>query len=248
MPTTIKIAAVSDLHGELDGFAGEVHSIKPDVLVIAGDMHPCRIDVSADRWFEKQFFPLMAELKIPVIAVPGNHDFWLNEYLCRSNDPSLLPPNFHLLCDGGMGVCGLTFYGTPWVPWISGRWCFEASDNSLAYQFSKIPYGVDVLIAHSPPNIKHELIDISTENDERCWRHFGSKELTREIRIKKPRIVFCGHIHSGQHGPTILKDALGNKVCPCYNVSRLSERYSVTYGLTEVNIPVVTEETAHGDF
>lgn len=228
------VAATSDLHGFIEGVIQEVENGKPNFLVIAGDIHPCRIDISAETWFPKVFYPFLEEVKIPVIAVPGNHDFYLNDIICKGREwGKQFPQNFHLLCDSEVIIEGIKFYGTPWVPWINGRWCFEASERSLKYVYSKIPMGIDVLISHSPPLIQHQFIDISLERPKPSWRHFGSKDLHKAIRETSPHLVFCGHIHSGNHQThTIESDSEENVSSRVYNVSRVSEKYQVTYGLT----------------
>jgi Icc-related predicted phosphoesterase len=234
----IRIAATSDIHGFLDGLDEEVRKVNPHILVIAGDIHPCYIDINADTWFRNKFFPMVsgwANKSIHVVAIPGNHDFWLNQYLAGKIECEL-PPNFHLLCDSEETIYGLRFYGTPWVPWINGRWCFEASDKTLAYEFSRIPEKTDVLITHSPPLIKHREIDISTQNDKRYWRHFGSKELKNEIKCKSPHLVLCGHIHSGEHKCSIIETSTSYHNTLCYNVSRVNEQYRVTYPLTVLEV------------
>ena len=55
-------------------------------------------------------------------------------------------------------------------------------------------------------------------------------KLTEAIIEKRPRIVFCGHIHTGQHGGV---DFLKSRV---YNVSRLDERYEIAYEPTWVDV------------
>lgn len=233
----IRIAATSDIHGFLDGLDEEVREVNPHVLVIAGDIHPCRLDIDADTWFRKKFFPMVSEWakkSIHVVAIPGNHDFWLSDYLSGKIECEL-PPNFHLLLDKEETVYGLRFYGTPWVPWINGKWCFEASDRTLEYEFSKIPDGVDILISHSPPQIEHQLIDISTQYDKRYWRHFGSKALLAQIHKASPRTLFCGHIHSGKHTAVRIECSYGT-VCYAHNVSRVNEQYNIAYGLTTVRM------------
>lgn len=238
MDKNIKIAATSDIHGFLDGLADQVENADPDILVIAGDINPCRIDINAQDWFVGEFFPLVESLHVPVVATPGNHDFWLNKFLSHSDNANLVvpPANFHLLCDQEATICGLKFYGSPWVPWINGRWCWEGSDETLKYEFSKIPENVDVLITHSPPVINHKFVDISLDHSKSFWRHFGSNALTQAIKEKAPKVSICGHIHSGQHNGVVVKDDKGDAVCKCYNVARVNERYEVKYPLTVINI------------
>lgn len=236
MSKTIRIAATSDLHGFLDGLEDELTKIKPDVFVIAGDIHPCRIDMDADKWFMETFFPFVEGQEIPVVAIPGNHDFWISDTLTYNYDWIMKSPpkNFHLLCDSEATFYGLRFYGTPWVPYINGRWCFEASNVTLKYQFSKIPKGVDVLITHSPPQMKHKFIDISIDRPKANWRHFGSQELTEAILEKFPHLLFCGHIHSGDHQCLEIRDREDNLITPCFNVARVNEQYNVAYPVQEV--------------
>ena len=237
---TVKIAATSDIHGFLERFEDEILSIDPDILMIAGDIHPCTIDINSYDWFYNAFFPMVKRIKIPVIAIPGNHDFYLTEVLAHGFEDfkkSRAPKNFFLLCDDELYIDGLRFYGTPWCNYINGQWCFEASHETLKYMYSKIPYRVDFLISHTPPEIKHQYIDISMDRPERYWRHFGSRALTEEIKKKLPRFVICGHIHSGDHN--ICEVRYGDKpleAVPCFNVSRVNEAYKVAYPVKELTI------------
>ena len=80
--------------------------------------------------------------------------------------------------------------------------------------------GLDVLITHSPPRIPGSDVDRSLQTNS---EHFGSHELTEAIINKRPRFVFCGHIHSGQH------DGLDFESSRIHNVSLLDERYEIAY-------------------
>ena len=70
-------------------------------------------------------------------------------------------------------------------------------------------------------------VDRSLQTDS---EHFGSPELTETIIEKRPRLVFCGHIHTGEHGGV---DFEGSRI---YNVSRLDERYEIAYEPTWVEV------------
>ena len=50
------------------------------------------------------------------------------------------------------------------------------------------------------------------------------------IAKKCPRFVFCGHIHTGQHGGV---DFESSRI---YNVSRLDERYEIAYEPTWLDV------------
>ena len=136
-------------------------------------------------------------------------------------------PNVHFLCDSGTEIDGVKFYGTPWVPIISYSWAFEAEHDVLSKRFSAIPSGLDVLITHSPPRIPGSDVDRSLQTNS---EHFGSHELTEAIINKRPRFVFCGHIHSGQHG------GLDFESSRIHNVSLLDERYEIAYEPTWVEV------------
>lgn len=47
--------------------------------------------------------------------------------------------------------------------------------------------------------------------------------LADAILEKKPRYVFCGHIHTGDHAPARFGES---EIC---NVSRLDEKYEIRY-------------------
>lgn len=71
----MRIAHISDLHigntikGALDAFTDEVSSIKPDIIIVSGDItqraHVGQFE-KARRFFER--------LSVPIFAVAGNHD------------------------------------------------------------------------------------------------------------------------------------------------------------------------------
>ena len=93
--------------------------------------------------------------------------------------------------------------------------------------FSKIPSDLDVLVTHGPPRIPGSDVDRSLQTDS---EHFGSSELAEAIAEKCPRFVFCGHIHTGQHGGV---DFESSRI---YNVSRLDERYEIAYEPTWLDV------------
>ena len=245
----MKIMATSDLHGNLEG----LDPTGADIVVLAGDIAPLRGRGAwhindQKKWINKRFREWTASFPdIQFVVIPGNHDFWLTDYLAGKIECEL-PPNFHLLLDKEEIFYGLHFYGTPWVPWINGKWCFEASDKTLEYEFAGIPKGIDVLITHSPPEIKHKFVDISMTHDKRYWRHFGSAALTKEIQAKAPHIVFCGHIHTGDHKCNVINTTSAPHNSLCYNVSRVDEKYQVTYPLTVLKVRDKTVVECNGNF
>lgn len=225
----VKILATSDLHGELDGLATE--AAWADILCISGDIQPAVIGIDTKAWFVNVFFPFVSKLSCEVVAICGNHDFALASALCAGGDGWLAqnaPKNFHLLMDEAITLKGLTFYGTPWCPTIDGRWCFEKDDEELADLFMQMPKDVDVLLTHTPPKGNGKrggALDVSLQNCNS--RHFGSDSLLAALKEKTPHVVFCGHIHSGDHAGMLLDGKEHNTLV--VNVSRLDEKYRPTY-------------------
>ena len=229
----MKIMATSDLHGNLDGLDPR----GADVVVLAGDIAPLRgrgqwhIN-DQKKWINGRFREWTSSYPdIQFIVIPGNHDFYpIAHILFKRQDIDWkygFSPNVRFLGDAGTEICGVRFYGTPWVPIISYSWAFEGEHDTLRRWFSKIPTGLDVLVTHSPPRIPGSDVDRSLQTDS---EHFGSSELTEAIAEKRPGLVFCGHIHTGLHGGV---DFEGSRI---YNVSRLDERYEIAYEPTCVDI------------
>ena len=227
------IMATSDLHGNLEGLDPN----EADVVVLAGDIAPLRgrgpWHINDQReWINKEFYEWTASYpKIHFVVIPGNHDFFPIAHLLFKEKKMdwryEFSPNVHFLCDSGTEIDGVKFYGTPWVPIISYSWAFEAEHDVLSKRFSAIPSGLDVLITHSPPRIPGSDVDRSLQTNS---EHFGSHELTEAIINKRPRFVFCGHIHTGLHGGVDFES------CRIYNVSRLDERYEIAYEPTWVEV------------
>lgn len=227
----MKILAISDLHGNLDCFEDYLKDI--DIVCIAGDICPLNgftdFHVHNQKiWFENNFNFLGNKYpNIQFILVPGNHDLFAigaERFRNSNNFPRKswkfrLPKNVHLLIDSEININDLKIYGTPWVPPISHIWAFEADNDLLKTKFKKIPYSLDILLTHSPPYFPDSKIDISEHN----FTHFGNVALTQAILDKKPKYLFCGHIHTGDHNLVKIDQT------KCYNVSRLNEQYNISF-------------------
>lgn len=230
----MRVFATSDMHGNLDG----LDPTGCDIVVIAGDfaklsgfgkwhLHDQK------KWVEKKFFKWIESYPgIEFIVVPGNHDLcfdsmkttWITGLDWRLD----FPLNAHLLVDKEVEVKGLRVYGTPHIPVISHTWAFETPADKLRELYSKIPSGLDILVTHSPPHIPGSSIDRSVQFGGD--RAFGSNELSEEVIAKKPRFLFCGHIHSGTHGGVKFDS------CMVYNVSRVDESYEIAYEPTIIDV------------
>ena len=243
---TVRIWAASDLHG-IDPASA---SIDPqpdgcDVAVLAGDI--CPLPDFTIRAIQEQVIWLnvvvgewaAAHPDIQFVAIPGNHDVFLTR-MNLARESMRLPPNVHFLIDEEVEVCGLKFYGTPWCPWINGKWAFEACDPRREQMwFACIPNGTDVLVSHSPPYVEGLEIDCSCQYPTERRKHFGSRPLYDAIERRRPALNIFGHIHTGDHRPLRM---------PCgtlaRNVSILDEDYRVAYNPAIIEL---TPNEAEGD-
>lgn len=233
----VKILCMSDLHGcvNYSRLADVAIRKKVDVVAIAGDIETAVIGASHERHFEREFLGMCNKMLfhgIEVVATPGNHDSFLREEL--GNGWKRFAGNLHILVDRCETVCGLKFYGTPWVPFINGQWCWERADNRLDEKFDLIPSGIDILVCHTPPKGvgEEETFDVSRQHYKMYWKHFGSKSLREAILRCRPRCVVCGHIHSGDHG----LNRIGNTAL--INCSLIDERYVEAYKPSEIEVVV----------
>ena len=222
----MNIYAVSDLHGNLTGL--DPHDA--DIVVIAGDVAPMKgwgiwhINDQV-KWVNQKFAAWCEKYpKAEFVVIPGNHDLFAQ----RDDVPTklMLPRNVHFVVDGVVEVKGVRIAGSPWIPPISGRWAFETNDEAdLARHFKWIPEGVDILVTHTPPFVEGWNVDVSLQTQS---PHFGSRALAAAIARAKPKLVFCGHIHTGDHRVHELVHADG-LITKIYNVSRLDEDYAVAF-------------------
>ena len=207
----ITIAAFSDSHGTLPPIEKHV-----DVVCIAGDISPLRLQTyneSMKNWFCTEFLEWCD--KVPtdlILLVPGNHDFFF-EYVIDNSIKSFiesvgLSNKVKILIDESCVYKDKIFYGCPWCQSPRG-WAFISTKY-----YKDIPK-CDVLICHQPPAIEK----VGWSYPDSPWeRNFSSEELAERILEINPRIVFCGHIHTGQ---AYAKD----NDTEIYNVSLLDEEY-----------------------
>jgi Icc-related predicted phosphoesterase len=133
------------------------------------------------------------------VFIAGNHDDCLHEASIEG-----LPDNCYYLCNSGVTIEGVRFYGVP---------MFVQDDLSGEYEgmIQHIPHDTDVLITHQPP---YGFLDLSGNV------HYGSKELLVHVSEVKPRYHLFGHIHAAygvlEFGGTTFA-----------NAALVSERYEV---------------------
>jgi hypothetical protein len=130
-----------------------------------------------------------------VIGVAGNHDFWA-VLVGTGAYPRLFGARWTYLMDASVERCGLTIYGTPWVPFLIGGWAFTAPSSHggdfLAERFSAIPED-EPSTSCSRTHCPNGLRDVTQGGEQ-----MGSRALLGAIRHRPPRLVVCGHVHEAR--------------------------------------------------
>lgn len=121
------------------------------------------------------------------IFICGNHDECL-----YGNDISGLDSNVYYLCNSGIEIEGLKFYGVP----MFFTDCFA---DRQQYNYEGIPLDTDVLVTHAPA---HGILDL----DESI--HLGSKDLLKKLDNLDLKAHLFGHVHA-QHGKETRLSPLG---------------------------------------
>lgn len=180
------IVCTADLHEHL------VEIPECDLLLIAGDVSfAVKGDLPTKQAFLIGEFTQWLE-QVPaeeIVLVAGNHD--------QSIEAWGLPPGLrcHYLQDDGIELFGLKLWGTPWQPWFND-WAFNAPAHNgelfLASRFALIPTDTDIVVCHGPPR---GYGDHNGEPGDDA--NVGSTAMTDVLERIQPRLVVCGHIHSG---------------------------------------------------
>ena len=166
------ILAISDTHGQHRAL-GELP--EADVLVHSGDFTQEGTEQEACD-FMNWLCDLPHKHKI---FIAGNHD------LCMHGATRIegLPDNVHYLCNSGVEIFGLRFYGVP-------MFVQDIQDGSYAHFIQQIPDHTDILITHQPPFSICDLADYGNGPT-----HHGNKQLLERVTHLAPRCHLFGHEH-----------------------------------------------------
>ncbi len=122
--------------------------------------------------------------------LPYNHKI----FICGNHDDCLyganidgLDNNVHYLCNSGIEIDGVKFYG---IPMFMG----DCITDRQIRNYANVPKDTDILITHSPA---FGILDFDD------GINYGSKELLQAATSVNPRIHLFGHIHK-QHGITTI--------------------------------------------
>jgi hypothetical protein len=118
------------------------------------------------------------------VIVAGNHD-WAFVHDPRATRSAIAGMTY--LQDAESTIEGLRFYGSPWQPAFHD-WAFNLPRGpALAAIWAQIPYGIDVLITHSPP--------AGFGDRSPVGGRAGCADLRARLAVVQPRLHLFGHIH-----------------------------------------------------
>ena len=208
----MRIVCISDTHS----LHRQVEVPEGDVLVVAGD-------VTREGEIESVYDLAIWLAGLPhahKVIIPGNHDFcfdvshrrfdgWAKRMLEERR------PNIHFLLDSARTLLGYRFYGSPWVPNLSG-WAFYDRGRDM---FRDAPTDVEVLVTHGPPWL-------ARDSDDKGHFHYGSGALAAySQRCPKLLLHVFGHVHEGYgkdvpgdgRGPILVNACSLNRAYECVN-------------------------------
>jgi len=169
----VKILHLSDTHG----CHRRLRDLpEADVVVHSGDFTMTGSEAEAID-FMNWFCDLPYHHKI---FICGNHD----DCLYGANIDGL-DANVHYLCNSGIDIDGIKFYG---VPMYMG----DCVTDRQSRNYARIPDDTDVLITHSPA---YGILDFDD------GINYGSEELLDRLSTLNLKAHLFGHIHA-QHGLT----------------------------------------------
>jgi hypothetical protein len=196
-----------------------------DLLICAGDIMNSGYNKNDIHDFCHWFHSL--DQYQDKVFIAGNHDRMFENHPVEANMIVnnygsviyLQDDDFVIYGDGPNGDMpenNIRIYGLPHTPEFYS-WAFNLPRNSHEMQeiMNKIPDNIDILITHGPAFGTLDTV-AGRMND-----HLGCELLAERIKVIKPKIHVCGHIHSG-YGYEF-KDGTHY-----FNASVLDEQYEYT--------------------
>lgn len=198
----MKILHLSDTHGSHRRLQDLPEA---DVVVHSGDFTMTGSEQEAIE-FLNWFCDLPFAHKI---FICGNHDDCL--YGANING---LDSNVHYLCNSGIEIEGVKFYGVP-------MFMADCVTDRQRLGIEKIPVGTNVLITHSPA---YGILDFDDNIN------YGDEQLLSKVMEVHPRLHLFGHIHAQhsiltEHGITFSNGAIMNADYTTLNQPNLIDFY-----------------------
>ena len=161
------ILHLSDTHGKHH----ELSNLPPaDIIIHSGDISFAGSENEVIDFIE-WFTALPYKYKI---FIAGNHD----DCLFGANIDGL-PQNCFYLCNSGINIEGVKFYGVP-------MFMEDAMSGEYDKNIQQIPDDTDILVTHQPP---YSVLDFSAN------LHYGDRKLLQTVHRIKPKYHLFGHIH-----------------------------------------------------
>jgi Icc-related predicted phosphoesterase len=221
--TTVRIGAVGDLHygresrDVLKGILQAVHEQRLDVMLLLGDL----TDYGTVEEAQALTRELVAGIKVPTLAVLGNHDF---EGGASDGIRTTLREGGITVLDGdacevkGIGFAGVKgFCGGfgrgalgPWGEDVVKRFVHEAVQEALKLEsaLARLRTSVRIVLLHYAP-----VVETCVGEPPEIYCYMGSSRLEEPLGRLGVTAIFHGHAHKGTaEGRT----ASGT---PVYNVS-----------------------------
>lgn len=179
-PRNRKIVMMSDIH---DMYHMLFEPLEGDILLLAGDLTSKGTKdelYRCNEWLKKQKFAHK-------VVIPGNHDItfetrwpWAESQLTAAD--AILDQEMY-------EADGIKIWGEPRQPFFY-NWAFNVvRDNMKKTCWDKVPPDIDILLTHGPP---WGVCDYSSRG-----KHVGCVAQREWILEHQPRMVVCGHIHTG---------------------------------------------------
>ena len=209
------LTILSDTHNKHNHVKGDLKG--GDLLLHAGDISSMGYEheiVQFTSWFSR------LETYKHKVFIAGNHDWGFQNNVEKVKEiidfyPTMtyLQDQLHTIQDdNGTEV---KIWGSPWQPEFY-NWAFNLPrmGKELEVKWNEIPMNTDILVTHGP-----------------AWGHLdtvtgqgvplGCELLAERIKVVKPKIHVCGHIHTG-YGYKFVDGT------HYFNAAVLDERYTFT--------------------
>jgi Icc-related predicted phosphoesterase len=185
------ITFISDTHTK----HSQVTSQLPggDLLVHAGDFSSRGYEHEVDAFFH--WYNGLDDYTDKIV-IAGNHDLMFEDDPMLAKDIMSYYPNVTYLQDdieviGEDYQSSVKVYGSPWQPEFY-NWAFNLPRNGeeLEEKWNEIPHNMDIVVTHGPAWGHLDTVGGQSMN-------LGCELLAERLKVVKPKIHVCGHIHGG---------------------------------------------------
>lgn len=195
----MKILHISDTHGKQRQFADMPAA---DVIVHSGDFTFAGSEDEAYD-FMNWFCDLPYRHKV---FIAGNHD----ACMYGADNIEGLPDDVHYLCNSGVTIEGMKFYGVP-------MFMEDCMDGSYENFINIIPSDTDILVTHQPPRGICDVADYGSGPV-----HHGGESLATRIAQMHLKCHLFGHEHDAS-GFQCINGTLYS------NAAVLDDKYNIDY-------------------